>query len=35
MFEKGRIDFDKDLLDISKAAITMNVEFEMSLVKAK
>lgn len=33
-FEKGRIEFDKDLLDVSKAAIAMDVEVGMSLGKA-
>lgn len=33
-FEKGRIEFDKDLLDISKAAIAMDVEVGMSLGEA-
>lgn len=33
-FEKGRIEFDKDLLDVSKVAIAMDVEVGMSLGKA-
>ncbi|GAM34112.1 hypothetical protein TCE0_015f01481 [Talaromyces pinophilus] len=33
-FEKARIEFDKDLLDVSKAAIAMDVEVGMSLGKA-
>lgn len=33
-FHKGRIEFDKDLLDVSKAAIAMDVEVGMSLGKA-
>jgi hypothetical protein len=33
-FEKGRIEFDKDLLDVDKAAITIDVEDGMSLGKA-
>lgn len=33
-FEKGRIEFDKDLLDVSKAATAMDVEVGMCLGKA-
>lgn len=33
-FEQGRIEFDEDLLSVSKQAIMMDVEVGMSLGKA-